>query len=783
MIRPTPSDLKGFSNLMVKSDDRDLLRIRVYFSLGSRLAILASALAASSAYGQTQSAPDEKSEATSGYVDRLIGDGALEPSFQADDAPSRTTSGNLRSLVVEIGGARITSKSQTGSFDTSALDRPQQEAGILVSGKYQTDNYGMIGLDAQIRRGSRLGPLTEPGTDRWNGLFRLTTDDLPLGSGWLADGALGATSTPLIELFDRQTRFFLPVTPIMGAAVSLEAYRPIAPTEIDKDPVPFASLNLSVGEPGLLGGLRLNDYSGLSGLLVSGGGQLELAPGWTAGAQAIAVDDTRDPFAALVQTPGGDDTIPRISSQAVVGSLAYTQPGLRLQANAIWSNRSTNQAEPQAFAPAGQAAGGSIDVRYRSGRKVHNGGIYYFGPGLSWGASAVLSNAYGAYYRFSRSSQRWRWTFNLDAIDSVDNTGLGGFVVNADARRNIGFSTAVGLNSSLRIANGQSAGQALAYVDFETGLGTSRAEAGWSRDALSDFYRIGFVQNWTLPETLPAGSRLSTQVSYQYREQADGASTGAGLVTNEKTDGFSLAVSAGLMPFKDVSLDANLAYTTDASTAASEFFGPFQSTGASFASFASQQSDSFSATIVASARLSANWNLSGSYTDTRSSLVSRFGIPFFNSPLGPDPTQLEELRRSSFRLRAAYLTLRYTMSAGRPRGMMGNRQFPVGGVGNLAGSVYFDANDNGKRDPAEAGVPGIIVILDGREAIRTDQAGFYQFTGVADGEHRITLNADNLPLPWVIERAGTDDIGLPYAATVAVGVRATTQLDIAARRQ
>lgn len=768
---------------MYKSDNHALLRVGVCYSFGLRVAVLAPVLAASAAYGQTQSAPNEKSEPAVAYVDRLIGYGSLEPSLQSDDVPSSNTSGNLRSLVVEVGGARITSKSQSGSFDTSALDRPQQEAGILVSGKYQTDNFGMIGLDAQIRRGSSLGPLSEPGTDRWNGLFRLATDDLPLGSGWLGDGALGATSTPLIGLFDRQTRFFLPVTPIMGAAVSLEAYKPISPTEIDKDPVPFASLNLSVGEPGLLGGLRLNDYSGLSGLLVSGGGQLELAPGWTAGAQAIAVDDTRDPFAAFIQTPGADDAVPLISSQAVVGSLAYAQPGLRLQANAIWSNRSVSQAETQAFAQAGAAAGGSIDVRYRSGRKVHNGGIYYFGPGLTWGASAVLSNAYGAYYRFSRSSQRWRWTFNFDAIDSVDNSGLGGFVVNADMRRSIGFSTAVGLNSSFRVANGQSSGQALAYVDFETGLGTSRAEAGWSQDALSDFYRIGFVQNWTLPESLPAGSRLSTQASYQYRKQTGEGFSGAGLVQSERADGFSLAVSAGLMPFKDVSLDANVAYTTDNSTAASEFFGPFQSTGASFGSLASQQSDSFSATLVASARLSANWSLSGSYTDTRSSLVSRLGIPFFNSPLGPDPAQLEELRRSSFRLRAAYLTLRYTMSAGRPRSMLGNRQFPVGGVGNLAGSVFFDANENGKRDPAEAGVPGIIVILDGREAIRTDQAGFYQFPGVADGEHRITLNADNLPLPWVIERKGTDEIGLPYAATVKVEARTTTQLDIAATRQ
>lgn len=750
---------------------------------GFRLAAAATGIAAVAAHGQTQSQQTENPEKEGAYVDRLIGDGNLEPSLTSDDAPVRDTSGNLRSLVVELGGARITSRSQSGSFDTSALDRPQQEAGLLVSGRYQTDNFGLIGVDAQVRRGSRLGPLNDPAAERWNGLFKLATDDLPLGAGWVADGALGATSTPLIGLFDRQTRFFLPVTPIMGTSLSLEAYKPLTPGSAEKDPAPFASFNASIGEPGLLGGLRLNDYTGLSGLLVSGGGQVELARGVTAGAQAIAVEDTRDPFAAIVQAGEGEGTVPLISSRAVVGSLAFARSGLRLQANAMWSTRSTSETTPLEFSQDGEAAGGSVDISYRAGRTSHNGGIYYFGPGLAWGASAVLSNAYGAYYRLSRSSQRWRWTFNFDAIDSVNSAGVGGVVVNADARRIMGFSTSVGLNSSLRIANGQSAGQILGYVDFDSGLGTSRAEAGWSRDAFANFYRIGFVQNWSLPQTLPAGSRLSTQLAYQYREQAEGASLGLGRAQSEKAHGFSIAASAGLLPFKDVSVDATVAYSSDASTVASEFFGPFQSTGASFESFASQQTDAFSATLIASARLSTNWSLSGSYTDTTSSLVSRFGIPVLGSPLGPDPSQLDELRRSSFRLRAAYLTLRYSVSAGRPQGTLGSRQYPVGGAGKLAGWVYLDANDNGKRDPAEAGVQGIIVILDGREAVRTDQAGFYQFNGVADGPHRITLNADNLPLPWFIESDDQNNFGRPFEATVEIQVRATTELNIAARRR
>lgn len=748
---------------------------------GTWIAVAAAGLVAVTAHAQPKQEDDQKRpEAGAPYADRLIDGGNLTPTLSTGELQQSNTNGNLRSLTVELGGARIVTRSQSDAFDTSALDRPQEEAGILISGKYQTDNFGLLGLEAQLRRGSRVGTLSQTGNDRWNGLFKLSTDDLPLGAGWLADSAVGATSTPLIGLFDRQARFLLPVTPIMGAAITLEAYSPVTPGEPEVDPEPYASLNLSVGEPGLIGGLRLSDYSGLTGLLVSGGGQITLSEGWAAGVQAIAVDDTRDPFAAILQSAGGEDEVPRISSRAAVGSLGYAGRGLRLQANMLWSTRSSSQTDVGTSAQDGSAVGGSIDLTYRANRTSHSGGLYYYGPRLTWGASAVLSNAYGGYYRLSRSSQRWRWTFNIDAVDSIDATGVSGFVVNADTRRKLGFSTAAGLNASLRIANGQTAGQALAYVDFESDLGSSRAEAGWSRDAFADFYRIGFVQNWTLPQSMPAGSRLSTQVAYQYRKQGDAGSFGGTGVQSEKADGFSIAASGGLLPFRDVSLDATFAYSSDASTVASEFFGPFQSTGASFASLASQRTDSFSATVIASARLSANWSLSGSYTDTRSSLLSRFGIPLTGSPLGPDPAQLEELRRSSFRLRAAYLTLRYNVSAGRPRGMLGNRQYPVGGVGNLTGSVYLDANGNGQRDPAEVGVPNIIVILDGREALRTNETGMYTFRGIADGQHQITVDADNLPLPWFIE--AKDGSGRPFSATVEIEVRSTTALDIPARR-
>lgn len=750
---------------------------------GARLLVATTVVTSAGTYAQND---NTASEGDSGepavYVDRLIDGGKLEPSLRSEQLGAGNSNGNLRSLVAEISGARISSRSNAENFDSSAFDNTQQETGLSVSGRYQSDNFGMIGLDAQLRRGSRLDPLSPDNSDRWNGLVTLTSSNLPLGSGWSADSAAGMTTTPLIELFDRQTRFFVPVTPILGGAVTLEAYRPLAADQPAVDPAPHASVNLSVGEPGLLGGLRLTDYTGLSGLLVSGGGQLELSQGLTAGVQAIAVDDTRDPFAVIFEGADSSD-VPLVSSRAVVGSMGFSRPDLRVQANAIWSTRTSSINSTQAILGDGGAFGVSLDAVYRSGRTAHAGGLYYFGPGLTWGTSAILNNAYGGFYRFSNSSQRWRWTFSVDAIDSVNSIASGGVVVNADARRNLNFTTAVGANSSLRLANGQSAGQVLGYVEFETALGTSRTEAGWSRDNLSELYRAGFIQNWSLPLSLPAGSRLTTQVSVQHRAQSENASQILNRDRAETSDSFGIATSVGLMPFRDATIDATLAYSSDASASASEFFGPFQSTGAAFGTLVAQQQESFSATLVASARLSPSLSLSGTYTDTTASLISRFGIPVFGSPLGPTSEQLEELRRSSFRLRAAYLTLRYSLSAGRPPGSIGVRTYPVGGVGNLEGWVFLDENGSGARDPTEVGVSDIIVILDGVQAVRTDGSGRYRFDGIADGPHRIAVNTDNLPLPWFIETPGEGRFGRPFAKVVEIGVRATTNLDIAATRR
>ena len=126
----------------------DLRRTRIRGRL-CKLAIMA--LCASYpiiAKADSDPAGDEESEPEV-YVDRLIDGGNLEPSITLGGESGRNTSGNVRSLTVELTGSRISPKSSITGIDTSRIDRVQQEEGLSVSGRYQTDNYGLLGIDAE----------------------------------------------------------------------------------------------------------------------------------------------------------------------------------------------------------------------------------------------------------------------------------------------------------------------------------------------------------------------------------------------------------------------------------------------------------------------------------------------------------------------------------------------------------------------------------------------------------------------------------------------------------
>ena len=72
------------------------------------------------------------------------------------------------------------------------------------------------------------------------------------------------------------------------------------------------------------------------------------------------------------------------------------------------------------------------------------------------------------------------------------------------------------------------------------------------------------------------------------------------------------------------------------------------------------------------------------------------------------------------------------------------------GGGRIKGTVYMDANRNGRRDADEQGAEGVPVYLDNRYMVRTDAQGQYEFSLVAAGTHIVSIRNESLPLPWGI---------------------------------
>ena len=70
------------------------------------------------------------------------------------------------------------------------------------------------------------------------------------------------------------------------------------------------------------------------------------------------------------------------------------------------------------------------------------------------------------------------------------------------------------------------------------------------------------------------------------------------------------------------------------------------------------------------------------------------------------------------------------------------------GAGSVEGFVYFDANRDGEQQSAEAGVPAVEVLLDGRFRTTTDRNGRFSFPLVTTGPHQLSLRLETVPLPW-----------------------------------
>ena len=467
-------------------------------------------------------------------------------------------------------------------------------------------------------------------------------------------------------------------------------------------------LQASVGEPGTFNGLRLAGFSRLGGSLFTGGAQWLVAPQWLAGVQVVGVQGVASGLDAAAPEA-------RTSGRSWYGSLAWKDSDSRLQLNLVDSE----------LGDTAHRRGVWLDGETRDGRVIHNYGLFKLDPHLVWGYSPFVEDTIGGYYRVNYQSQQWLWSAGLDSINSVSGLGTSGLYGTGSVRYQVNRSLGIGGGASARHAQDE-AEAAYVFLDKQTSLGATRVQVDVA--SASGAQRS---QQITIDQAWPAetGLRLSTTLSLS------GESAAGKRVTRA-----NFGITGGLDLGNNISLEGNVHWLATRDTATTR--GTY-------------------ANLSLNWRVSSHWALAMTYYDNR-----REDPPFL-SAASIIPTQV---LAPVVKDRALFLILRYEDRAGTPVAPLGGA--PGSGAGNIIGYLYFDANDNGRRDANETGAPNVTILLDGRFSTRTDGQGRFEFPLVTAGAHAISVIPDNLPLPYFV--AGEEK------RPIIVRTRETTTLDIPA---
>jgi hypothetical protein len=466
----------------------------------------------------------------------------------------------------------------------------------------------------------------------------------------------------------------------------------------------------SAGQPGLYDGIRVAGFSRLGGSLSTLGAQLRVDRNLSIGVQLA--DANNVPASVDPSLPS-----PKVSGRSVFAALQWHDAASQLQLNALDSE--TSDTGRHNF-------GIWADGEMRDGRFHHNYGLFRFEPDLSWAYTPVNRDLQGGYYRLSYSSQQWNWSAGVDGVAPVtDAPGTRGWFSTGNIRYQADTTTGVGGGSTLRTGQGPSAFAGYAFLDKQTMLGTTRVQVDVvSASGQEHSRQLTVDQAWPTQ----VGLRLST--SLQAGEQK---------TTDTDVRRFSVAAFGGIDLTNNLSIEGNIRYSLDRDTARTT--GLFANLGLAW-------------------KITQRWSLLATYYDNRSEVTPFATLePVVVQPLPVVP-----------RDRAFFLNVRYEDHAGTPVAPLGG--MPGTGAGSLTGYVFYDANDNGRRDATEQGAANLTVILDGRFGARTDKDGRFEFPLLASGSHAIAIIPDNLALPYSISGEGRRE--------VIIHTRETTTLDVAA---
>lgn len=577
-----------------------------------------------------------------------------------------------------------------------------------------TRNHGSLGLDGSLNpsRGDRPNSSS----------ITLSQRGLPLAGGWQAEHVLGVFDSPTARIMQLPSRVSLPSGTVRGAQGEWT------------NTAQGLQLLASTGQPGQLDTLPAAGFERLPGRRSSLGAQWWLGsnadpypntsasypnaarPGWTA-----AWQHERAQGVAALNVPG--DPAPANTLDASGHLLALRHEGASARVQGQWLAARSNQPNSPS------AQGGWLDASFDEGPRTHGLGLYRLEPGLRWADQAMPSDIQGLGLRSEWRTRQWSTEGAIDWLQSISGRTADGLFANGSARWRLDRDASLSVGASLRRFDGN------AWVTYADARLRNRLGSGGVRLSLAGGDTQGTAaQEVTLDQDWPVGAGATLSTSLGLARYA--ADTRRGLPAEQAWNG---AISASVPLSSRADVRANL--STEQGSANRRRTG---------------------ATLSASWSITPRWTLEGNANRNTGSSRRVTSI----DPLAPIQPQFSALSDRSF-----YVVLRYEFQAGSRSVALGGR--PNEGGGRVEGVVYFDANDSGTQEANELGVPGALVLLDNRYAVRTDAQGRFEFPFVASGTRTVTLRSDSLPLPWGVVDGGTStvEVRLRGSARVAVPVK------------
>lgn len=688
------------------------------------------ALVGAGAWAQ-EPTPAGEPPAAPAYVDRVLEEGPMVP--EAPPVEEVPSTGWPRGWSAELQSNRQTNSNVKTQSQT-----------LTFSGFLDTPNYGTFSANLNLNRNPApvygygvfgtsgtnytLVPFTGSNSSTW----RIDQRAMPFDGGWFGNSAIGNINMASTPLARGVGRVFMPSLPIEGASVSIEQ-----PGR--------TQINASAGRLGYFDGLAFEGFSAGRGTAASVGAQTQLAGG--DGPLAMGRTDAAVQFveARNVNTSGltgyARDTRTlwgAVSWQGLApwadalgtgfGGVGDRIGGMRVQANVVHSEGRPSDASSKAVFDS--ASGAWLDASWRTDWLQQSASVFYFQPSLRWGSDTLPNNLRGASWRGDISTRQWQLGSSVEISDSVSGPGRGSLYANLYGRYRFDSRDAISGNVAAR-SGSYAAQSAQVTWEHQSDWGFTQWRTDVAHGVDLRVLRTGVDHAWRVGES----QTLSTSLAVEQSNRA-----GSSLRT----------VYWGVLGTTPLIAGARL----DLSLRGSNGLG-----------------DNSSRFLSANARLA--WPLGGGWSFITQLTASRGREAL-------DPTVVSALTTATQQPTLIVPSTRSFMLVLRYEGRAGSATAPIGGTpgtgdGRLEGHVYYDQNNNGRREANEGGVAGVTVRIDRRYVTQTDAQGFYSFPAVAGGNHEIEVVQDTLPLPWSSAPGAS-------AQRVDIRVRGTAVSDFAVQK-